>query len=94
MSNVTSYTTDTYRLRCGAPMPLGGGGFVLHTFMAEKSRVEVAICVSTIPSSSDFRGQGGKLVAANYTKLKGKSSGLFQGSKTYQPIFVSEGNYF
>ena len=94
MSNVASYSTDTYRLRCGAPMPLAGGVSVLHTFMAEKSRVDIAICVSNIPSSSDFRGQGGNLVAASYTKLKGKSSGLFQGSKTHQPTFVGEGNYF
>lgn len=94
MSDVVSYSTNTYRLRCGAPMPLSGGNFVLHTFMAEKSRVDVAICVSSIPSSSDFRGQGGNLMSASYTKLKGRSSGLFQGSKTHQPTFVPEGNYF
>jgi hypothetical protein len=76
-------------------MNIAGGGFVLHTFMAEKNRVEVGICVSNLPSSNDFRGQGGDLISANYSRLKNEGGGrLFQGKKVYQPTYVDEGSYF
>lgn len=93
MSN-TSYSTHTYRLRCGMPMPITGGRFVLHTFMAEKSQVDIFLCASSLPSSSDFRGQGGDLVSASFSGLKSEGGGrLFQGKQVHQPIYVTEGSF-
>ena len=89
---MSNYTTYTYRLRCGMPMSITGGGFVLHTFKAEKSQVDVSLCTSSLPSSSDFRGQGGDLVSASFTRLKGEGGGkLFQGKTVHQPTYVDEG---
>lgn len=94
MATLTSYTTYTYRLRAGMPMPLAGGGFVLHTFMAERSKIEIDLCETSLPSSSDFRGQGGELVSANFSRVKDKGGGeYYQGQRVYQPTFVSEGDY-
>lgn len=91
---ITDYTTYTYRLRCGMPMSIAGGDFVLHTFMAERSKVEIGICISSLPSSDDFRGQGGELISASYSRLKNEGGGrLFQGKKVYQPDYVDEGSY-
>lgn len=90
----SEYTTYTYRLRCGSPMNIAGGGFVLHTFMAEKSQIDVSVCASSLPSSSDFRGQGGDLISANFSRLKNEGGGeLFQGRKVHQPTFVDEGSF-
>lgn len=91
---LTNYTTYSYRLRCGMPMPIIGGAFVLHTFMAEKSKIEINLCETSLPSSSDFRGRGGDLVSANFSRVKDKSGGEFyQGQRVYQPTFVEEGQY-
>lgn len=91
----TQYSTDTYRLRCGMPMPLAGGEFVLHTFMAEHSQIDIELCATALPSSSDFRGQGGDLITASYSRLRNEGGGnLFQGKKVHQPTYVEEGDYF
>ena len=88
------YSTHTYRLRCGMPMNIAGGGFVLHTFMAEKSQLDVFFCISSLPSSSDFRGQGGSLVSASFSRLKNEGGGeLFQGKQVHQPEYVDEGTF-
>lgn len=90
-----SYSTTTYRLRCGVPMSTLGGGLVLHTFMAEQSEIEVFLCTSSLPSSSDFRGRGGDLMSASFSRMKGEGGGdLYQGRKVHQPTYVEEGNYF
>lgn len=86
-----SYTTTTYKLRAGSPMPTGGGGnFVTHTFMAEKSKIEIFQCESALPSSADFRGQGGDLMSASFSRLSIKDGNLFQGKKVYNPSFIEE----
>ena len=91
---ISSYSTHSYRLRCGMPMPMGGGSFKLHTFMAEKSRIDIDLCTSSLPSSSDFRGQGGNLISASFSRLKNEGGGeLFQGKRVHQPIYVSEGSF-
>lgn len=91
---MADYSTHTYRLRCGMPMSIAGGGFVLHTFMAEKSQLDVFFCTSSLPSSSDFRGQGGNLVSASFSRLKNEGGGeLFQGKQVHQPEYVDEGTF-
>ena len=89
-----SYTTTVYRLRCGVPMSTLGGDLVLHTFMAEQNTHEVFLCTESLPSSSDFRGRGGNLMSASFSRLKNEGGGrLFQGRKVHQPVSVEEGDY-
>ena len=58
--------------------------------MAEQSRIEILQCTTTLPSSSDFRGQGGNLMAANFSRLSIEGGNIFQGKKTYNPVFIEE----
>lgn len=86
-----SYDITTYRLRAGSIMPvMSAGQFVVHTFMAEQGKTEVFQCISTLPSSSDFRGQGGNLISANFARLSIEGGKIFQGKKVHNPIFVEE----
>jgi hypothetical protein len=85
-----SFRGQIYRLRAGSPMPVRGGDFVLHTFMAEISDVEMIACTETLPSSSEFRGQGGNLVSASFTRLNVKGGTIFSGKKVYSPRYVDE----
>lgn len=91
MSVGDSSEVTTYKLRAGSPMPIAGGNnFVTHTFMAEKGKTEIFQCESKLPSSSDFRGQGGNLMSASFSRLSIEGGGLFQGKKMYNPTFVEE----
>ena len=85
-----TYEGEIYRLRAGAPMPVGGGDFVLHTFMAEKSRVIIYACTSNLPASSEFRGQGGNLVSANFSRLNIAGGTVFAGKTVESPEYVDE----
>jgi hypothetical protein len=74
-----------YRLRAGTPMSKGdqgGGNFVVHTFMAEVRQVTNFLYTISLPSSKDFRGQGGVLLEARYQRLQDASNESFSGSKT------------
>lgn len=87
----SSYNVTTYRLRAGTAMPtMNIGAFVVHTFMAEQSRTEILQCTTTLPSSSDFRGQGGSLMSANFSRLNIEGGNMFQGKQIYNPIFIEE----
>jgi hypothetical protein len=79
-----------YKLRAGSPMPIGTGTFVTHTFMAELSVVDIYLYTNSLPSSGAFRGRGGDLVSANYTKLVDKNQESFSGKKVHSPSYVSE----
>ena len=86
-----SSKVTTYKLRSGPPMPIAGGGnFVTHTFMAEKGETEIFQCENQLPSSSSFRGQGGNLMSASFSRLSIEDGNLFQGKKVYNPTFVEE----
>ena len=87
----SSYDVTTYKLRAGSTMPTKNSGeFVVHTFMAEKSRIEVFQCTDKLPSSSDFRGQGGSLMSANFSRVGVEGGNIFQGKKMYNPSFTEE----
>lgn len=83
---------DEYRLRAGAPMPVGAGGgrFILQTFGVDHYKITIQPTTKEILSSSDFRGQGGSYVSANYTRLQDKSGEMFSGRLVKSPIFESE----
>jgi hypothetical protein len=86
-----SYSGQQYRLRCGTPMPVGGGGsFMLHTFMAEVNDVVMYSCTSSLPGSEQFRGQGGNMMSASFTRLNSRGGGVFSGKIVYAPKYVDE----
>ena len=85
------YRGQIYRLRAGNPMPTAGtGSFVLHTFMAEVSNIDIVACTDSLPASSEFRGQGGDLMSASYNRLNVKGGAIFTGKKVYSPQFIDE----
>jgi hypothetical protein len=86
-----SFRGQQYRLRAGSPMPVrAAGDFVLHTFMAEVSDIDIIACTEELPASEDFRGQGGDLMSASFNRLSVKGGGVFSGKKVYAPTFVDE----
>jgi len=86
-----SFTTQQYRLRAGGPMPIKGvSNFVLHTFMGEESDITVILCTQSLPKSSEFRGQGGDLVSANFSRVLSTEGTIFSGQKVGAPKYVEE----
>ncbi len=88
------YESQQYRLRAGTPMPVEGiGNFKYHTFMAEKYEVWNYAATQTLPSSSDFRGQGGNLYSASFSRLQDNTGEIFSGKKVFNPTIVEEDSY-
>ena len=87
----SSYQGTVYRLRASAPMPVVGGRLVLHTFGAEESQIDIIDCTQSLPSSTEFRGQGlgGTLVSAQFSRV-GDKEGHFQGRQQYAPDYIEE----
>lgn len=85
------YVGTQYRLRTGGPMPIAGGGFKMHTFMAEKTTTYNYPCIDELPGSEEFRGQGGTYISASFSRLQVKGGGYFQGKITDNPEYVDEG---
>lgn len=85
------YRGQVYRLRAGSPMPTAQyGRFVLHTFMAEVNDIDIVACTESLPGSEEFRGQGGNLMSANFSRLNVKGGTIFSGKKIYSPTYVDE----
>ena len=85
------YPSTQFRLRAASPMPTGIiGAFILHTFGAEKSKIELVSCTTTLPASTEFRGQGGTLMSASFTQLPIKDGGVFSGKRVHAPEFIQE----
>ena len=81
-----SYEIGIYRLRCASPMPINGsrGTFVLHTFGVEYLINRVYQCTSSLPNSSQFRGQGGNLMSGSFSRLSA-SEEMYQGKVVVDP---------
>jgi len=85
------YRGQQYRLRAGSPMPVQQAGrFVLHTFMAEINDVDIIACTESLPGSKQFRGQGGNMISANFSRLNVKGGNVFSGKIIYSPSYVDE----
>jgi len=82
--------TSTYRLRAGAPMPISGGEFVIHSFMAVTNDVISDSCATDLPDSSEFQGQGGNLARASYSRLPVAGGTSFKGKKVKKDVYVEE----
>jgi hypothetical protein len=102
MANESVFRGTQYRLRAATPMPVGGtdygssryaGEFVLHTFGAEASDVDIYDCTTNLPRSSEFRGQGGDLVSASFSRIGDKSGEYFQGRQVHAPSYENEGKF-
>ena len=84
------FESEQYKLRAGTPMPVVGGNFKLHTFMGELTKVENFMCTEDLPDSNDFRGQGGELMSASFSRLAIENGNIFSGKKVYSPEYVDE----
>ncbi len=80
----------TYRLRAGSPMPIGGPNFILQTFMGEESKVTNYLYTESLPSSEQFRGQGGTRVSASFNRLLDISGDVYAGKEQFSPVPVEE----
>ena len=88
------YESQQYRLRAGTPMPVEGeDNFMYHTFMAEIYEIENYAATRTLPSSGDFRGQGGALYSASFSRLQDNTGAIFSGKKVFNPTIVDEDSY-
>ena len=84
------YHGEEYRLRAGAPMPVGDRRFILHTFMAEKNDIDLIVYTESLPQSNDFRGQGGTYMIATFSRLPDIGGHSFQGKITHETQYVEE----
>ena len=85
-----SFESEQYRLRAGTPMPTKDGKFKLHTFKGELSKIVSYSCIDGLPDSSEFRGQGGDLMSANFNRLAVEDGNMFSGKKVYNPTYINE----
>ena len=91
------YIGETYRVRAATPMAVTDrtGYFVWHTFMAERSRMFIWDCyVGVLPASSQFRGQGGDFMTAQFSRLNAVGGEAFQGRITEKPTYVEEDQFY
>ena len=71
----------------GGNIPLA---YVIHSFGADLSTVDVYECTETLLQSSSFQGQGGDLLSASFSSVGDKDGAVFQGRSLYYPEFVAE----
>ena len=90
MADDVTYESEQFTLRAGAPMPCENGRQLLHTFMAEKNKITIYLYTESIVGSSQFRGQGGNLISANYSRLPNIGGKSFQGKTVESPTYVDE----
>jgi len=88
-----SFTSYSYRLRTSGPMSVGGG-FVTHTFMAERSTVTTYEAITNIKNSSNMTGQGGDYKSISYNSLPYLLGGrlAFSGTEIRKPVIIDEGS--
>lgn len=86
-----SFTSYIYKLRSSGPFSVSGG-FIVHTFKAEKSEVTIHEVVTSLKTSSDMAGQGGEYVSVSYTSLPFVYAGgiAFSGSEVKKPVIIDE----
>jgi hypothetical protein len=58
--------------------------------MVEVSDVDFISCTENLPASSEFRGQGGTLFSASYSRLNARGGNVFSGKKVYSPRYEQE----
>ena len=85
------YSSYSYRLRAGSPMPTSdSGNFVLHSFMAEGQDLSNDTCANSLLNSGSFRGQGGAFVSANYTRIVSSGKKVYRSSEVESRVYIEE----
>ena len=87
------YESKQYKLRAGAPMPVGdpgGGDFIMYTFMAEDIDIEIVGYTEIISESIDFRGQLGDYVNASYSRILAANVEAYSGRREKSPTYIEE----
>lgn len=93
-----SYGIKQYTLRASGPMPIYSAGgniplaYVIHSFGADLSTVDVYECTESLLPSTSFKGQGGDLLSASFSSVGDKDGAVFQGRSLYYPEFINEGD--
>lgn len=94
-----SYGMMQYTLRASGPMPVYGPGFstlpvsyVIHSFGADVSTIDIYECTENLLPSSMFRGQSptGPLTSASFSSVGDKEGKIFQGRAVHYPTFQEE----
>lgn len=87
---MAEYIGYQYRLRAGSPMPTSNRGrFVLHSFMAERQQIDIETCEDRLVASTAFRGQGGNLTAAQFSRLP-LSEERYNSKLTNTELYIEE----
>ena len=82
-----------YRLRASAPMENYQRNFILQTFGAEKTQIDIYTAKTQLLRSSDMWGQGGNFTGASYQRLNYLNEScqqVFQGQEEHKPDFMDE----
>ena len=98
--------STSYRLRAASPQPIKGQcptsvdpnppttGFVLQTFLAEKTTTDTCEDQTQLLCSTDMKGLGGDYVSASYSaqRFLDPDTGeiVFQATETRFPQFIDE----
>jgi hypothetical protein len=87
-----------YTLRASGPMPIYAGqapgnipdSYVIHSFGADLSTIDIYECTETLLASTEFQGQGGNLTSASFSSVGDREGKVFQGRAVYYPEFITE----
>ena len=93
MADDVIYESKQYKLRAGAPMPIGDAGageFITYTFMAEDIDIDIIAYTETINESADFRGQLGDLTSASFSRIVATNVEAYNGKREYNPTYIEE----
>ncbi len=91
-----------YTLRASGPMPIYGanaeaGGipksYVIHSFGADVSDIDIYECTEELLHSVEFSGQGGNLQSASFSSVGDREGKVFQGRAVHYPTFSDEAQF-
>lgn len=84
-----------YKLRAANAQEDQNANFILQSFMAERSLLQIfeAKPADELLVTDDFRGQGGEYQQANYSRLPYKTQDgdqVFSATEEFPPIYIDE----
>lgn len=90
-----SFTTKTYKLRSGGPMPIGPGVFLAQTFGVDSHELTFWEATKTLPESDDFIGASvdGLYTSASFQRmpyLLSTGDQVFRGNTVGKIVFMQE----
>ena len=96
-----SYTSHSYKLRSGGPIPIGSEGtitadFIVQTFKVEHTEIVIHEATEVLLESDDMAGLGGDYVSASYQRLPfltAEKQQAFSGSEVKKPTYEEEDEY-